>query len=1090
MINVNQHRLIQSLFRPATNLMGRLDFSKRSALIGFLLLSAIFVVIYNLYTSLQHTIVTSKLELDGTSMIKPLSRTLQLVQLHRGLSIATLTGSEVLKEQRITIEKETVVAFDTLQKSLPAKITSSTEWKSINDDWIIIRKEGLNWSVRDNFEAHTKLVYKLITIEGVVVDEYDLSADPQIDTYHLINSISSELPQALERLGQLRAYGSGILNKKQISEAQKIQLNVLVGEFKNALYNFTTGLDKTNHFNSTIPNSRSLNSNHFSMAAQYTINNINSEVISSQFEVTPEDYFLKSKAAIDAGYEQIYQTLTPKLQQLLKTRIQQAEFTLRLSTSIALLLFLIVIYLTIAIYLVTKKSILRLVASAHIFATGDLQERVNLDTHDELVLVGHSFNKMADSIQKLHEEQRLNEMHLKAVIDNTPICVKIVASNGSLLEMNPAGLVMIGAKSPTDAIGKSVYDLISPKDRDAYRKFNELICTNKSGAMQFEITALDGNKREMETYSAPIRFKSTGELVQLAVTQDISERKHAEDKMKLAASVFVNAREGILITDATGRIVEVNDTFSLISGYTRDEVLGENPRIFQSGLQSPEFYDKMWQAITTTGQWIGEIWNRRKNGEVYAEILTISAVHDTAGQVQNYVALFTDITAIKEQQSRLERIAHYDILTNLPNRVLLADRLGQAMVQCQRHQQSLVVAFLDLDGFKAVNDAHGHDVGDELLITLSQLMKEAMREGDTLARIGGDEFVAILAGLAKTEDCQPVLKRLLKAAATPVNISGIILSVSASIGVTIYPQDAADVDQLMRHADQAMYTAKQAGKNRYHLFDTAQNDAVKIQQESIGDICFALDRHEFVLHYQPKVNMRTGEVIGVEALIRWQHPVRGLVSPLSFLPLIEGHVVSLDLGEWIIDTALKQISQWQSMGSHLPISVNISAYQLQQDNFATRLAALLADHPEVNPRCLELEVLETSALSDLMQASGTMQACSNLGVRFALDDFGTGYSSLTYLRRLPVHLIKIDQSFVHDMLIDPNDLAIVQGVVGLAKSFQREVIAEGVETIAHGAALLQLGCDFAQGYGIARPMPASDIPEWVVNWRPDSSWLP
>jgi EAL domain-containing protein (putative c-di-GMP-specific phosphodiesterase class I) len=314
------------------------------------------------------------------------------------------------------------------------------------------------------------------------------------------------------------------------------------------------------------------------------------------------------------------------------------------------------------------------------------------------------------------------------------------------------------------------------------------------------------------------------------------------------------------------------------------------------------------------------------------------------------------------------------------------------------------------------------------------------------------------------------------------------MQVSASIGVTLYPQDGSDADQLMRHADQAMYGAKQAGKNRYRLFDTALANASKVLLESISDIRSALYRHEFVLYYQPKVNMHTGAVIGVEALIRWQHPVRGLVPPLEFLQVIESQAISLELGEWVITNALSQISQWQSIGVNLPISVNISGYQLQQGNFAIRVAALLAAHPEVNPQYLELEILETSALHDISKVSATMHACHELGVRFALDDFGTGYSSLTHLRRLPAQLIKIDQSFVRYMLEDADDCSIVEGVIGLAKAFRRDVIAEGVETIAHGVALLQLGCDLAQGYGIARPMPGIDIPQWVSNLKADDSW--
>jgi diguanylate cyclase (GGDEF)-like protein/PAS domain S-box-containing protein len=448
-----------------------------------------------------------------------------------------------------------------------------------------------------------------------------------------------------------------------------------------------------------------------------------------------------------------------------------------------------------------------------------------------------------------------------------------------------------------------------------------------------------------------------------------------------------------------------------------------------------------------------------------------------------------DITPMKEYQHKLEHIAHFDVLTNLPSRSLLSDRLSQAMLQCRRHEQSLAVVFLDLDSFKEVNDAHGHDVGDKLLIALSVRMKEALREGDTLARFGGDEFVAVLADLTKVEDCEPVLERFLLAASDPVTVGGIVLSVSVSIGVTLYPQDSVDADQLVRHADQAMYVAKASGKNRYHLFDIAQDDAVKVQQESLEDIRSALDKQEFLLYYQPKVNMRTGKVMGVEALIRWQHPKLGLLDPVAFLPIIENNAMSIEMGEWVIETALTQISQWQGMGLNLPVStsVNIAAIQLQPD-FTQRLTTLLAAHPDVEPHRLELEVLETSALEDVQYVSTIMDACIALGVNFSLDDFGTGYSSLTYLRRLPASLIKIDQSFVRDMLSDADDLSIVKSVIGLAKSFNREVIAEGVETIEHGVAVLQLGCDLAQGYGIAKPMPASDVPAWISSWKPDVSW--
>lgn len=574
----------------------------------------------------------------------------------------------------------------------------------------------------------------------------------------------------------------------------------------------------------------------------------------------------------------------------------------------------------------------------------------------------------------------------------------------------------------------------------------------------------------------------------LIATNNAALEQAAKVRLQLAASVFTHAAEGIAITDTDGIIIDVNDTFIDITSYNREECLGQIWHMFSSNKQSSAFYANIWETLLEKGLWIGEVWNRRKNGELYAEMKTISAVHDAHGVTTNYVVLGSDITQVKEHQDQLERMANFDALTGLPNRSLLADRLKQAMVQCQRRHESLAVVFLDIDDFKAVNDKYGHSVGDDLLIAVSQRMKDALREGDTLARLGGDEFIAVLANLVKAEDCHPVLERLLLAASEPVTVGEMVFNLSTSIGVTLYPKDGADADQLMRHADQAMYLAKEAGKNCYHLFDTEHDDAVKIQRENIGDIRSGLYRQEFVLHYQPKVNMHTGEVIGVEALIRWQHPARGLVAPMHFLPIIEDHAISLDIGEWVINTALIQISHWQSIGIMFPISVNISAHQLQQPNFVTRLKALLAAHSDVAPHHLELEVLETSSLTDIKHVSKTMNACRELGVHFALDDFGTGYSSLTYLRRLPASLIKIDQSFVRNMLDNPEDLAIVEGVISLAKAFQREVIAEGVETIEHGTSLLQLGCELAQGYGIAKPMPASEIPAWLDNWKPDDAW--
>ena len=444
-------------------------------------------------------------------------------------------------------------------------------------------------------------------------------------------------------------------------------------------------------------------------------------------------------------------------------------------------------------------------------------------------------------------------------------------------------------------------------------------------------------------------------------------------------------------------------------------------------------------------------------------------------------------------RQRLERIAHYDTLTKLPNRALLADRLTQAMMQTERRGQHLSVAFLDLDGFKAVNDTHGHEAGDFLLVTVAERMREALRDGDTLARLGGDEFVAVLLDLADIASSAPILNRLLQAAARPVQYGQITLQVSASLGVTFYPQaqgqaEELEADQLMRQADQAMYQAKQSGKNRFHVFDAEQDRSVRSHHESMESVRRALANQELVLEYQPKVNLRTGAVFGVEAMIRGLHPQRGRLPPADFLPMIEDHPLAIELGQWVIENALLQVERWRQDGLNIAVSVNIGVRHVMQADFVQRLREALDAHPRLKPDCLELELLETSALKDLAHVSQVIQGCRSLGVACTLDDFGSGQSSLTCLKRLPVKYLKIDQNFISDMLDSSDSLLILIGVLKLASAFDLKVIAEGVETAQHGFMLLQLGCELAQGYGIARPMPADELPAWIKQWKPDPMW--
>ena len=439
---------------------------------------------------------------------------------------------------------------------------------------------------------------------------------------------------------------------------------------------------------------------------------------------------------------------------------------------------------------------------------------------------------------------------------------------------------------------------------------------------------------------------------------------------------------------------------------------------------------------------------------------------------------------------QLKILAYYDPLTKLPNRVLLSDRLNQSLAKAQRQGTQLSVIFLNLDGFTEINHGHGREVGDQLLISVATRMRQTLRGGDTLARLGGDDFVAVLHGATAIANPAPMVERLLTAVAQPIEIGSVTLQVSVSMGLACCaPTQIASAEQLIREANQAMYQAKSSGKNKYVFFDPAIDRERRQWHEKREEIQHALHNGEFLMYYQPKVNMREGRVTGAEALIRWKQPQGGLRSPLEFLPFIENHPLSIEVGEWVIHTVLNQIDSWQRVGLEMPVSINIDNYHLQQSDFVERLRFMLSQHPNVKPACLEIEILETSEIKDLSQMSRVIQNCGEFGVRFSLDDFGTGYSSMAYLKNLPVYQFKIDKSFVISILDNPDDLAIIEGVIALARTFRRQIIAEGVETADHGAKLLELGCDHAQGLGIARPMPANELPAWTLAWRSNPAWL-
>ena len=536
-------------------------------------------------------------------------------------------------------------------------------------------------------------------------------------------------------------------------------------------------------------------------------------------------------------------------------------------------------------------------------------------------------------------------------------------------------------------------------------------------------------------------------------------------------------------TDMQGNITYVNEQFCAISGYSAQELLGKNHSILNSSLHPPEFFAQLWKTISSGKVWKGEICNIRKDGTLYWVESTIVATYDSEANVKKYVSIRFDVTEKRKLMEVLQWRADHDVLTGLPNRSLLYDRFKQSVATAHRNHSSLAVCILDLDGFKLINDRYGHAIGDRLLVEVSERLKKIIRGEDTVARLGGDEFV-ILLGLMHANELEMAMQRILTALSLAYTIDGIELNISASIGVTIYPKDDADIDSLLRHADQAMYRAKLRGRDCYHLFNILLDNEARTAFETVVLVSKALRNNELCLHYQPKINLSSGTITGYEALLRWQHPQEGIIYPQNFIPFVEQTNLIVDIGNWVIEQALTQISNWAVLGKTWSVAVNIAALHFQREDFVETLKHLLSRFPNSSPQMLDIEIVESVMLENIPLVVKNINECKKLGVTFSLDDFGTGYSSLSYLKKLETHSIKIDQSFIRGILDDKNSLLLTIAIIGLAKSFNREVIAEGVETVEQAKLLMRLGCDSAQGYGFAKPMPVEAVISWSKHFSP------
>ena len=662
----------------------------------------------------------------------------------------------------------------------------------------------------------------------------------------------------------------------------------------------------------------------------------------------------------------------------------------------------------------------------------------------------------------------------QGILDHSSVMIYAFDHNGQCLLANQKVSEMFGLNHPSEVIGQSRENLMSIQDSNRHFQHDMDVIRSQKPMQLKEDMIKEDKILYLLTDKFPL-FDSNNHVFAVGgITYDITEQTEHEKQLTISNEIFKKGQDGLMICDPDGRILSVNKSFEQITGHTEQECLNKNPRFLASGRHSAEFYKAFWDNLTRFGHWRGEIWNKRKSGEIYPQELSVSAIKDTQGNLINYLGVFNDITAKKQAEEEILHLAFYDGLTGVANRLLLRERTEQLINEASREPIRFSLMFIDLDHFKEVNDVHGHDMGDLLLKQVTQRINQLIRPQDTLARLGGDEF-AILFPRLNPFNSLDLGERLVTTLAEPYLIKDANLHISASIGIALFPDDAQDYNTLLKHADLAMYHAKQSGRNSVYVFknelETQLTRTVNIETE----LRYAIERNEFVLVFQPQYALEQNRFTGFEALIRWQHPDMGTVSPEVFIPVAERSDFIIDLTDWVISQALNTLQNLSSEHPNLTLSVNISARELIRSDFVERIRQHLANHPTIRPSQLELEITERIAMEQPQRVLMIFQSLRSLGVRLALDDFGTGYSSLSYLKRYPLQTLKIDKTFVDEIGIDDEDEAVCKAIISLAKAIGYQTIAEGVENQQQADFLRAHGCDFIQGYFFSQPLKTNAL---------------
>jgi diguanylate cyclase (GGDEF)-like protein/PAS domain S-box-containing protein len=724
----------------------------------------------------------------------------------------------------------------------------------------------------------------------------------------------------------------------------------------------------------------------------------------------------------------------------------------------------------------------------HRHASGEIRD---VEVHAGPVQIGNRqllYAIVHDVTARIESERALRESEARyhTVIDTTAEGYWMVDLEAlRIIEVNDALCRILGYERE-EIIGKQPLEFAEGESLKIFEQQVARVHETQQRSYEIELRHKDGHAVNVQVHSTNLPRVRGESLQAFAFITDISERKRTEEQLRIAATFFETTSEAITVTDTNNRIVAVNPAFSLITGYSEEEVIGKDPNILSANRHSADFYNNMWQTLQRMGRWQGEIWNRRKNGEVFPEWLSIVAIKNEKGETNQYMAVFSDITKRKRDEEKIWRQANYDALTGLPNRNLFKDRLDRAIQAAHRDKSNLALLFIDLDRFKWVNDTMGHAAGDKLLQETASRLGRSVRESDTVARLGGDEFTVILSNIHDTLDVDRIADNLLRQLAEPFELEGKEAFVSGSIGITLYPEDAVDMEQLLRNADAAMYQAKESGRNVFRYFTKEMNEEAQRRVLLQNQLRRVLEGNELILHYQPIVTSN-GKIAGAEALVRWQHPSFGLIPPDEFIPLAEEVGLIVDIEQWVMRQACYDAVVFQErVGEDFFMSVNVSSMQCKSDRCRLFLGSMLKE-TGISPARLKLEITERVMMENTDQVVGLLSEVRSMGVRLAVDDFGTGYSSLSYLKQFPVDVLKVDRTFIRGLPSDGDDVALVEAIVAMAHSLNLQVIAEGVETAEQLAFLHSLGCDLHQGYYFSRPIPFDAFCDYLEKQPPASN---